>query len=90
MTTPAQVITGRWYALSAIFETQKQEREFWNQIVETEGGMACPVCGEPLSSGPASAAGTVSRYCRFAGDHQFRAPNDVVRPVEGARMGRYG
>jgi hypothetical protein len=90
VTTPPQVVTGKWYGLSAIFAGQKFEREAWNTIVETEGGLACPVCGEPLTTGPGSAAGTVSRYCRFAGDHKFRAPDDVVRPVEGARMGRYG
>jgi hypothetical protein len=90
MTTPAQVVTGRWYALQAIFQHQKEEFDAWAQIVETEGGMACPVCGEPLSTGPASAAGEVTRYCRFAGDHSFRAPNDVVRPVPGVNMGRYG
>lgn len=82
--------TGKWYGLSAILQDREFEFQAWEQIVSTDGGMACPVCGEPLSSGPGSLAGTVSRYCRFAGDHEYRAPNDVVRPTHGAKMGRYG
>jgi len=90
MTTPAAVVTGKWYGLKAIFEDRDYEFDSWASIVETTGGMACPVCGEPLTSGPGSMAGTVTTFCRFAGDHQFHVPSDVVRPVRGARMGRYG
>jgi hypothetical protein len=90
MTTPAQVVTGKWYGLQSVFRDQEYEFSAWEQIVTTDGGLACPVCGEPLSTGPASAAGEVTRFCRFAGDHTFRAPADVVRPVHGAKMGRYG
>lgn len=85
--TPA---TGAWYALDAIFKSQRDEFENWERIVASDGGTACPVCGEPLQTGPPSAAGTVSRICRFAGDHQFRAPRDVVTPRRGRKMGRFG
>ena len=88
MTSPAPA-TGAWYGLAAIFADQKLEFEAWEQIVAADGGLACPVCGEPLSSGPPQ-AGTVSRYCRFGGDHQYRAPRDVVPPRQGQRMGRSG
>ena len=83
-------VTGKWYGLAAIFEDQNREFDVWQDIVQSEGGVACPVCGEPLSSGPPGAAGTVSRYCRYAGDHKFRVPRDVVTPRRGTRMGRYG
>jgi len=82
--------TGAWYALDAIFKDQAREFENWERTVTAEGGMACPVCGEPLSSGPASAAGTVTRFCEFAGDHAFQAPRDVVPPRRGQKMGRFG
>lgn len=88
--TPVIVSTGKWYGLSAILKDRQAEFEAWQGIVETEGGLACPVCGEPLQPGPASAAGTVTAYCRFAGDHRFHAPDDVVRPHRGVRMGRFG
>lgn len=81
MTAPAPVVTGKWYALAAVFADQKFEFEAWQQIVETEGGVACP---------ERSAAAGSTAYCRFAGDHRFHVPQDVVRPVEGARMGRFG
>jgi len=89
VTSPAPA-TGKWYGLDAIFKDQAREFEAWEQIVVADGGMACPVCGEPLGSGPPSAAGTVSRFCKFAGDHKFRAPRDTVPPREGQRMGRFG
>jgi hypothetical protein len=83
--------TGAWYALAAIFKTQRDEYGNWERIVTADGGLACPVCGEPLTSGPSTPAGAeVVRFCEFAGDHQFRVPRDVVPPREGQRMGRYG
>lgn len=82
--------TGKWYGLAAIFTDRQREFEAWEQIVISDGGTACPVCGEPLSTGPPSAAGTVSRFCRFAGDHEYHAPRDVVPPRYGQRMGRSG
>lgn len=82
--------TGKWYGLASIFEDQEREFDWWQQEVMSNGGLACPVCGEPLSSGPPSAAGTVTRFCRYAGDHKFEAPRDVVVPRHGVRMGRFG
>jgi len=88
--SPPVSATGAWYGLAAIFADQRREFENWEQNVVAEGGIACPVCGEPLSSGPPSAAGTVTKFCRYAGDHQYQVPRDVVAPRHGARMGRYG
>lgn len=88
--TPVIVATGKWYSLGAIFKDQQYEFEAWQQITETDGGLACPFCGEPLLPGPAAAAGTTSFYCRYAGDHKFHAPGDVVRPQRGVKMGRGG
>lgn len=82
--------TGAWYGLAAIFADQQLEYEAWEQVVVADGGLACPFCAEPLSSGPASAAGEVTRFCRFAGDHHYRAPRDVIPPRQGQRMGRGG
>jgi hypothetical protein len=83
--------TGKWYGLGAIFQDRQAEFGAWAQIVETEGGLACPVCGEPLSTAPPTDAGSgVTLYCRFAGDHRFEVPADVVRPQPGVKMGRYG
>jgi len=85
------VATGKWYGLGAIFQDKDLEFDTWSQIVQTEGGVACPVCGEPLSSAPPSEAGSgVTKFCRFAGDHRFWAPDDVVVPRHGVRMGRFG
>jgi len=85
------VATGKWYGLGAIFQDKDLEFDTWAQIVQTEGGVACPVCGEPLSSAPPTQAGSgVTKFCRFAGDHRFWAPDDVVVPRHGVRMGRFG
>jgi hypothetical protein len=82
--------TGLWYGLDAILKNRETEFVWWENEVAADGGLACPVCGEPLLNGPPSAAGTVSRYCRFSGDHTFRAPHDVVVPRRGQKMGRFG
>jgi hypothetical protein len=84
--------TGAWWALDAIFKDQQLEFETWEQVVVSDGGLSCPVCGEPLSSAPPSTGSgrAVSRFCRFAGDHRYEAPGDVVAPQPGVRMGRYG
>jgi hypothetical protein len=88
---PAVVVTGGWYALAAILEDQQLEFDTWGAIVAAEGGLSCPVCGEPLQTAPPGGAGSgVTTYCRYAGDHKYRVPGDVVRPARGARMGRYG
>jgi len=89
MGSPVPAATGAWYALSAILADRQIEFESWEQVTVADGGMACPVCGEPLSTGPASAGG-VTRFCRFAGDHHWAAPRDVVPPRYGQRMGRFG
>lgn len=83
--TPA---TGAFYGLAAIFRDQKFEFDWWQQEVQSNGGMACPIDGEPLSSPPATDAGaSVIRFCRFCG---WRAPRDVVSPRPGVKMGRTG
>ena len=88
---PAQVVTGKWYGLAAIYESQRQEFDWWQQQVEAAGGLACPVCGEPISNGGGSRAdGDTQFYCRFAGDHSYHVPDDVIRPQRGAKMGRFG
>lgn len=86
----AKPATGAWYALAAIFQDRDREFEAWEQVTVTDGGSSCPVCAEPLATGPPSSAGTVTRYCPFAGDHKFRAPRDVVPPRRGQKMGRRG
>lgn len=82
--------TGAWYALAAIFKDQQLEFESWESVVVADGGEACPVCGEPLTSGPPGSERAVTRFCRFGGDHRFEAPRDVVPPRRGQKMGRYG
>jgi hypothetical protein len=86
----AKPSTGAWFGLAAILENRQAEFEAWEQVTVTDGGLACPVCTEPLESGPPSAAGTVTRFCPFAGDHAFAAPRDVVQPRYGVMMGRTG
>ena len=87
MGSPASA-TGAWYALDAIFKDQRKEFEDWERIVASDGGLACPRDGEPLTSGPSTPAGAeVIKFCKFCG---WRAPRDVVAPREGARMGRDG
>jgi len=88
--TPAKPATGAWYALGAIFEDRQREFESWEQILTADGGLSCPVCGEPLQTGPPAAAGAVTMFCPFAGDHVFEAPADVVPPRYGQMMGRRG
>lgn len=87
---PAKPATFAWNALSAIFEDRQREFEWWEQTVTADGGLACPVCGEPLQTGPPAAAGTVTRFCPFAGDHAYEAPRGVVPPRYGQMMGRRG
>jgi hypothetical protein len=83
-----QPATGAWYALGAIFRDQEYEFERWRQEVQSEGGLACPRDGEPLSTGPSTGAGaSVVRYCRFCG---WQAPRDVISPRHGVKMGRDG
>lgn len=85
---PGAVATGKWYGLAAIFEDQRVEYEQWAQIVTADGGLACPVDGEPLRTGPASpAGGPVAKFCPFCG---WQAPRDVVSPQRGVKMGRSG
>lgn len=86
----AKPATGAWRGLEAIFEDRQREFEAWEQNVVADGGLACPYCGEPLQSAPASAAGTAAKFCPFAGDHHFEAPRDVVPPRYGQMMGRGG
>ena len=87
MGSPAPA-TGKWYGLAAIFRDQEFEFDWWQQEVQSEGGLACPIDGEPLSTGPATDAGaSVIRFCKFCG---WRAPRDVVSPRRGVKMGRTG
>jgi hypothetical protein len=80
--------TGAWYGLSAIFKDQNREFDWWADEVRSEGGLACPIDGEPLTTGPSTDAGAdVTRFCKFCG---WRAPRDVVVPRKGTRMGRTG
>ena len=80
--------TGKWYGLSAIFRHQDQEFESWRDTVAPDGGLACPVDGEPLTTGPSTPAGaSVLKFCRFCG---YRAPRDTVVPQRGTMMGRTG
>ncbi len=80
--------TGGWYGLSAIFQDQNREFDWWADEVRSIGGMACPNDGEPLTTGPSTRAGaTVIQFCKFCG---WRAPRDVVEPRHGVRMGRWG
>jgi hypothetical protein len=90
MGSPAPA-TGAYYGLAAILRDQTWEFDWWQQEVMSNGGLACPVCGEPLSTAPSTDAGaSVIKFCKFAGDHRFFAPGDVVTPRHGQRMGRYG
>jgi hypothetical protein len=80
--------TGAWYALSSIFRDQEREFDWWQTEVASDGGMACPRDGEPLSTAPSTDAGAcVVRFCRFCG---WRAPRDVIVPRHGVKMGRDG
>lgn len=86
----AKPATGAWWGLDAILQSREEEFTAWESIVQVSGGLACPVCGEPLQTGPPSAAGTVAAYCPFAGDHKYHVPRDVVPPRRGVKMGRFG
>jgi hypothetical protein len=80
--------TGAWYGLAAIFADQEREFEWWQNEVASDGGLACPHDGEPLTTGPSTDAGAcVARFCRFCG---WQAPRDVVVPRHGVKMGRSG
>lgn len=84
---------GGWWGLWSVWEQRREEFDWYADVVTSEGGLSCPVCGEPLRpgpGGPSELGATVAAYCRFAGDHKFRAPADVIRPQPGARMGRTG
>jgi hypothetical protein len=77
-----------WYALGAIYRAQQEEFDQWAQIVQTEGGLACPRDGEPLQSAPPTRAGSgVTKFCRFC---RWSAPDDVVPLQRGVKMGRNG
>jgi hypothetical protein len=85
---PAQ--TGGWWGLHSVLEDRAMEFDWWAQLVETDGGEACPRDGEPLlpaPPGPSGAGSGINMYCKFCGWH---SPQDVVRPVPGAMMGRDG
>jgi hypothetical protein len=80
--------TGAYYGLAAILRDQTWEFDWWTGEVDSTGGLACPIDGEPLSSPPATDAGaSVIRYCRYCG---WRAPRDVISPQHGVKMGRTG
>jgi hypothetical protein len=80
--------TGAYYGLAGILADQNQEFDWWQDEVMAEGGLACPIDGEPLSTGPSTDAGaSVIKYCKFCG---WRAPRDVVMPRRGTKMGRTG
>jgi hypothetical protein len=80
--------TGAYYGLAAILRDQTWEFDWWKQEVDSTGGLACPIDGEPLSSPPATDAGApVIRFCRYCG---WRAPRDVISPQHGVKMGRTG
>ena len=83
-----QPATGGWYGLAAIFADQNREFEWWQQEVQSDGGLACPRDGEPLTTGPSTDAGAmVVKFCKFCG---WQAPRDVVPLRRGVRMGRDG
>jgi hypothetical protein len=74
---PAAVPQGSWWGLDSVFKQSRQEFEAYVSRPPT----ACPVCGEPLVNGPATAAGSgVELYCKFAGGHHFRYPGDWTPP----------
>lgn len=85
--------TGSWWGLVSAIKQRDFEFGYWQDIVTSEGGLSCPVCGEPLQpagTGPSDVNAAVQKHCRFGGDHRFHVPEDVVAPQRGARMGRYG
>lgn len=80
--------TGGFYALAAIFADKREQFDWWQDQVVSEGGLACPIDGEPLTTGPSTDAGaSVVKFCKFCG---WRAPRDVVAPRRGVKMGRSG
>jgi hypothetical protein len=80
--------TGAYYGLAGILADQNMEFDWWANEVQANGGLACPIDGEPLTTGPSTDAGaSVIKFCKFCG---WRAPRDVVSPRHGVKMGRTG
>lgn len=65
---------GSWWGLDTVLKQSRQEFEAY----ASRPPVACPNCGEPLTYGPATNAGSgVERYCKFDG---FVYPRDWVPP----------
>ena len=68
---------GSWWGLDGIFKDSRFEFEAY----ASRPPSACPICGEPLTNGPATKAGSgVQLYCKFSGDHVFQYPRDWTVP----------
>lgn len=86
----AQPQVGGWWGLFNLQQDAEQEFDQWKQIVETDGGIACPRCGEPFSEAPPGPSGKgagITRYCRYDG---YQVPRDVIPLRHGVKMGRDG
>lgn len=70
---PDQAQTGSWWGLHSVFEESRQEFDaYWSRAP-----VDCPFCGEPLTPGPSTKAGSgMELFCRYAGDHEFVYPRD--------------
>ena len=67
-----------WWGLHSVFEQSRQEFEAFI----SRPPLACPFCGEPLKQAPSTKSGSgIELYCDYAGDHQYRYPQDYQPPV---------
>ena len=78
---PAPPSTGSWWGLHSVFEESRTEYDaYWSRPP-----LDCPVCAQPLVNAPSSKSGSgVELYCNYAGDHQYRWPQD--REMQPLRM----
>lgn len=64
-----------WWGLDAVFKQSRAEFEAY----VSRPPVACPVCGEPLTNGPATPSGSgVELYCKFG--HGWQYPRDWIAP----------
>lgn len=69
---------GSWWGLHSVLQESREEfDQYW-----ARPPVDCPVCGQPLTPAPSAKSGSsVELFCKYAGDHTFRYPQDWHPPV---------
>lgn len=67
-----------WWGLHSVLEESRQEFDaYWSRPP-----LDCPVCGQPLLNAPSAKSGSgIELFCNYAGDHEYRYPQDHQPPV---------